>query len=209
MVPVLRIKPPRKGDVRRAVDQQLTDAFDHIQRIMAEEGAEAVLRIQFEGFGPVASPTQLQVRSGEALASMASDTDRLGPTHVRTTIGALNASPEIEQYLETQELGRTITPRYAEKLAFPPGDAGWPIRDERGVQMFWRSEFMEAAEEYGFAYVWDTDTAVLGRQEGSREIELLFIRADEVTIPPRRIIGRQEKPTRDAIRKRIVASFGK
>lgn len=204
---VLRIKNPQAA--REAIDEALVGAFDQIEKIMAEEAAEAVLRIQFDGFGPSTTADALQVRSGEALAAMGSETDRVGRFHVRSELGALNASDEVEQYLTVQEEGMTIVPRFAEKLAFPPGDAGEPIRDERGVQLFWASEFNEVADQYGFAAVIWTEDAVLGRREGSRDLELLFIRRESVTIPPRRVIGRQEAPTVEGIERKITARLGR
>lgn len=207
---VLRVKNPQQA--KEAVDEAIIAAFDQIEQIMAEEAADAVLRIQFDGFKAETGPANLQVRSGEALASMASERERLGPTHIKVTFGALNATPEVEQYLTVQEEGMTIVPRFAEKLAFPPGDAGPPIRDERGVQLFWASEFTEVAEEYGFAAIIWTEEAVLGRRQGaprSEPLELLFIRRESVQIPPRRIIGSQAEPTREAIEKRITASLGR
>lgn len=207
---VLRIKNPQQA--RQAVDEALVGAFDQIEQIMAEEAADAVLRIQFDGFGATTGPENLQLRSGDALASMASERERVGPTHIAIRFGALNAPPDVEQYLTVQEEGMTIVPRYADKLAFPPGDAGPPIRDERGVQQFWATEFSEVAEEYGFAAVIWTEDAVLGRRDGSvrsEPLELLFIRRESVYVPPRRIIGSQTLPTKDAIERRITAQLGR
>jgi hypothetical protein len=130
---------------------------------------------------------QLRRRSGDAAASIDFGVieEHEERFYLRAHVGAILASAEVDQYLETQNIGRTITPRYAPKLAFPPGDAGPPIRDGNGVQLYYRYEAIQRKEELGFAWIWDTEGATYGRPIGTRDAVLLFIRRDFVNIPAR------------------------
>jgi len=189
-----------------AVDGAIRDAFDIAEVIMREEGEAARIAIGVESFGAETGPPgvlPLQIRSGDAIRSIDTTTKRLAPFHIVTTVGALNAPPDVERYLTVQEEGAVIRPRYAEKLAFPPGDAGWPARNDAGVQVLTAHDFLEAAESFGYDFVLFTDDAILARQVGMADFELIFIRRDEVTIPARHPIGSQEEPTVRRIDRRV------
>lgn len=195
--------------VEGAINAATKEGFDQIEKIVKEASEEAALRIQFESFGDEtgeAGQLPLEIRSGHAFSSIASEVTRTSDFHVHADVGALRATPEVEQYLVVQEEGATIFPTSSDKLAFPPGDAGEPIRDITGTQLFWASEFLPMSEEYGYD-VWFTDDAIVGKQEGGQP-ELLFVLREFVEIPARRPIGRQEKPLIDSIKDRIQKALG-
>lgn len=192
-------------DLERGLQSHVEDRFEQIAFIVEEEGEKAALRVRAEGFSPEGGGDTLKIRSGAAFNSIGSEFERRSPTELVTRFGAVYADPETLMHLTVQEGGMVITPRLAEKLAFPPYDAGDPVRDDvTGVQLLWATEFTERAEEFGFDFVKWTDRAVLARREGEEDFQVMFIRADAVEIPARQIVHKQYDQTVEAIKRRIA-----
>lgn len=205
--------------VQSALDRKVKEKALIVRR----EADAAAERIRNTGFGPLTDkpPGALRVRSGDALRTIDSVPDE-NEDRLLIKVGSINPPPEVRKYLVTHEpehdLPYTIlrakhrqsydpdapTP----KLAFPPGDAGAPARDSRGVQQFWLSTFLRIYKSLGFAHVIVGANAVLARRQGSRTYELVFIRRESVKIPARRPISRQIEPTRKALLEALGAERG-
>lgn len=195
----------RAENVAEALREHLADRFETVAFILEEEADKAALRVKAEGFSPDGTGDTLRIRSGAGFTSIGSTLERSGDFMVAADYGAVNADPHTEMYLRTQEGGGVLTPAHAEKLAYPLSDAGYPVRDEvTGVQLLTAAQFIEQHQALGYPYVRFTDHAILARAEGSRELEVMFVRADEVKIPPAQIVHKQLEPMVDAVKRRIA-----
>lgn len=196
-------------DLEDDIDALMRDTFDDIETIVREETNLAAAQMRLVSFGEETGPPgslPLKRRSAKGLLSMRAQTDRLADFHVYGEAGALDASPAVERYLAVQEDGATLTPAFAAKLAFPPGDAGAPAREDLfGFQLLTAREFMEERAALGYAFVLFTENAILARLEGQREFDLIFVRAEEVTIPARHPVGAHEDPTIRRVERRLGA----
>lgn len=196
-------------DLDDDVNAVLRDVFDDIQTIVQEETNLAAVQMRVASFGDHTGPggtLPLKRRSSRGMLAMRAETQRLGDHHVLGEAGALDATPDVERYLGVQEEGATLRPAFAEKLAFPPGEAGEPARhDLFGMQLLTAREFMEQSAELGYAFVLFTETAILGRLDGQRDFDLIFVRAEEVRIPARHPVGVREVPTVERIERRLQA----
>lgn len=196
-------------DVEGDVDALMRDTFDDIEAIVREETNLAATQMRSVSFGDETGPPgslPLRRRSSRGALSMRAETERVGDFHVYGEAGALDATPDVERYLTVQEDGATLRPAVAAKLAFPPGDAGAPARDDLlGFQVLTAREFMEERAALGYAYVLFTENAILARPEGQRQFDLIFVRADEVTITARHPVGAHEDPTVHRIERRLGA----
>lgn len=194
-------------DLEDDVDALLRDTFDQVETIVREETNLAAVQMRVASFGDHTGPAgslPLQRRSAKGMLAMRAETERPGDFHVYGEAGALDASPEVERYLTVQEDGATLRPAFAEKLAFPPGDAGEPGRQDLfGFQLLTAREFMEEHAALGYAFVLFTESAILARLEGQREFDLIFVRAEEVTIPARHPVGAREEPTIRRVERRL------
>lgn len=207
IVPIL-IVPKEPGQLAEAIKEEAKLAFNDLVEIMEEEAAAAAARSRGH-FGPATGPGvpggALRLRSGESQRAIGYKTTRDseweatvevgGVANVPAFAGPLNPEDQVLQKLETQEIGRSIGPFFAQKLAFPPGNAGAPTRDPQGVQILTAREFLESPESYGFAYARMTPTAIQGRIIGTRTFVTLFIRRTQVDIPSREPVGSEEAET--------------
>jgi len=181
------------GELENRVKKHLLTAFNAQGRQMAQ-------RIRSKHFGadetgPPVFGAPLRSRSGYAMASVDFLTGQT-KDKVWLRVGGMNADDSILRYFETQEVSRVVYPKHAAKLAYPPADAGWPTRDERGVQILTARDLYENAEELGYAYIKTTEEAILGKPVGGTDdFELLFIRVDSAFIPRRAPVLSEKKET--------------
>ena len=180
---------PVKGQAFGTIAEQL---FDEAVDILGDEGRLMAERIRTKRFGRHTGPGlvvgMLKIRSGESRASMGFRLERSEGKAV-LTVGAVFGSPLVQQALRTQEYGRVITPKRAQMLAFPPGDAGAPARAGSpfgGMQILTARMFLNQSRALGYAFVRWTPSAIQARRVGSRDFETIFLRRAGVVIPPRR-----------------------
>jgi hypothetical protein len=200
--------PAAKRTINGAFDREVKKKCD----IVRAEGTLAAQRIRDKGFGPrtdVPEYGALRTRSANALLTIGSTYEESRKGCV-VTVGSIKPSPEVRTYLHTHEpepgvLKTTIYPkvRGKYKLAFPHGDDGPPGRDARGVQQLTLSQFKKVYKRLGYAGYVVTKGAVFARRKGSRALERIFILRESVTIPARRPISRQIKPTLAALRRAL------
>lgn len=206
-----RLKDPQA--LRNGVRGMIANVMLGIGRVFTDEAESSAANIRADGFATKGGATDLQVRSSDAYNSINAQTT-VTATSVRARVGAVGADPRVRYYLGVQLEGRTFGARYAGKLAYPPGDAGPPIRDGRGVQLFSLAggggfpSFMEAKQQYGYAWLIITENAVYGRVQGSRLTDLLFIRSEQVTVGPRPIVQRERAPMVERTLKRLETEVG-
>lgn len=184
--------------------EHLADRFETVAFIVEDEAEKASLRVKAEGFSPDGTGDTLRIRSGAGFAAQGSTFERKGDFAVTADYGAVNADPHTLMYLQQQEGGGVLTPAFADKLAFPPSDAGYPVRDDvTGVQLMGATEFAQEHDALGYPFVLWTDHAVLARPAWGRELEVMFIRADAVETPPAQIVHKQFEPFITNIKRRI------
>ena len=171
----------------------LQEAFDdHLKPIVEKRSAEAVGRVQKNVAGLHTDVPVLRIRSGAAVTSIGSILEE-APMSLHATVGAVAAPPEVEEYLWTNEKGKTIRPVKAKKLAFPPGENWHPeTRDSSGTQIATARDIIEDPPSYGFKRVATLDKAIVGISAATGLAEVLFIRRLSVKIPPRRPVSREQ-----------------
>lgn len=211
-MPRVRVILKHQGldDIEREFESLPSVVLDAAEKVLNDVGklsAEKMRGHFSNDTGPPVKGGALRNRSWDAYASIGHRVVRDNKTKmVRMEVGGINGSPETQQYLETQNVGRVIKPLFADKLAFPPGREPWgPARDEDGVQIMWLHEFLENAEAMGYSFVQIMEDVVRARPEGSRDFEIVFYRRDEVIIPARAPIDSEEEATTKHIIERLNA----
>jgi len=187
-------------DMMHGFDLLWQEEVEQRTKLAAEK---ATVRVRKNVAGIVTTPIQMKLRSGHAHQSMANTVISTDRFQVIMRVGAINAPPDVGRYLGMHERPfTTITPVRADKLAFPPGEAGqWhpSTRNALGEQLTTARDLIGDPEAYGFERILTLENSIVGFEFGADTAVLLFIRRRFVRITGRRPIGREQMPTVDRL----------